>query len=287
MSETDEKTDNKPAIGFIGLGDQGLPIAVGIAQAGYDLHVWARPHDPLDGLHGVPHVVHRTTKDVGAACEIVGLCVRTDNDVIEVVTGGLLSGLRPGAIIVNHGTGTPRTAAHLAGLCAPAGVAVLDAPVTGGRLAAQAKTSTVLVGGPAEALQRCEPVFRSFASHVVHLGPTGAGQTVKLFNNTLLMMNQAAIAEIVDLAEAVGLAPLKLFEALKLGSASSRALTLLNTMVTPATVGHLSAVQAEDMEIFAAAMADAGVDATAATARGVAGTDRLARLVQQLNPPAE
>ncbi len=285
MSETDNKTAKNTAIGFIGLGDQGLPIAIGIAEAGYDLHVWARPQDPIDGLNGVPHVFHRTTRELGAACEIVGLCVRTDNDVIEVVTGGLLDGLRPGAIIVNHGTGTPRTAAHLAELCAPAGVAVLDAPVTGGRPAAQAKTSTVLVGGPVEALQRCEPVFRSFASHVVHLGPTGAGQTTKLFNNTLLMMNQAAIGEIVDLAEQVGMAPLKLIEALKLGSASSRAMTLLNTMVTPQTVGHLSAVQAEDMDIFAAAMADSGIDAKSVTARGVAGTANLARLIQQLNPP--
>jgi 3-hydroxyisobutyrate dehydrogenase-like beta-hydroxyacid dehydrogenase len=116
------------------------------------------------------------------------------------------------------------------------------------------------------------------------MGGPGAGQTTKLFNNTLLMLNQAAIAEIVELVAGVGLDPVSLLEALKLGSASSAALTLLNTMVTPDTVEHLSGVEALDMELFDTAMTEAGVDATEVTARALSGARRLPELVRRLNP---
>ena len=273
----------QPGVGFVGLGDQGLPMAVAIAEAGYELHVWARTPDALEVLGSTPHVAHATTRELGAACDVVGLCVSHDDDVFEVIEGGLLEGLRRGAVVVNHGTGTPNNARRLTHLCARTGVDVLDAPVSGGRPAGEARTLTTLVGGPEAVLDRCEPVFRSFSAHIVHLGDAGAGQTAKLFNNTLLMMNQASIAEVVAMAEPAGIAPRALVEALKLGSATSSALTLLNTMVTPDTVEHLSKVEAEDMAIFRAAMADAGVDAENVTARGLTGANRLPDLIRRLN----
>ena len=174
---------------------------------------WARKPSSLDRLGGTGHVKHDSLRDPGAACGIVGLCVRTDDDVLQVVTG-LLDGLRSGSVIVSHGTGTPQTAARLTGLCARAGVDVLDAPVSGGHPGAGAKSLTTLVGGPEAVVRRCEPVFRSFSSHVVHLGPAGTGQTAKLFNNAFLMMNQAAIAEVVELALSAGMDPIRLFERL-------------------------------------------------------------------------
>ena len=273
-----------PAVGWVGLGDQGLPMAVAIAAAGYPLHVWARHPASLDVLGDVPHVRHHTTRDLGAACDVVGLCVATDDDVMQVVAGGLLDALRRGSVVVNHGTGTPGNAVRLTGTCAAAGVDVLDAPVSGGRPAAEARSLTTLVGGPEAVARRCEPVFRSFSRNVVYLGTTGSGQAAKLFNNALLAMNQASIAEIVELAARAGSDPVRLVEALKLGSASSTALTLLNTMITPDTVEHLSKVLAEDMEIFAAAMADSGTDAGLVTGRGLEGASRLAELIRRLNP---
>lgn len=274
----------KPVVGFIGLGDQGLPMAVAIAEAGYELHVWGRTPDSLKALGDVAHIAHGKTRELGAACDIVGLCVNTDGDVMGLLSSGLLDGLRRGSVVVNHGTGTPKNARQLTELCAAGGVDVLDAPVSGGRPAGEARTLTTLVGGPQAVVERCEPVFKSFSSHVVHLGKTGSGQTAKLFNNALLMMNQVAIAEVLALAEPVGMDPRTLVEALKLGSATSSALTLLNTMVTPDTVDHLSLVEAEDMEIFRTAMADAGVDAGKTTERGLEGARRLSDLVHRLNP---
>lgn len=131
-------TTAQPAVGFIGLGDQGLPMATAIADAGYPLHVWARRPGSLDALGNVAHVRHDDIKDLAAACDIVALCVSTDDDVLRIVTGGLLDGMRSGSVVVNHGTGTPRNAVRLTETCARAGVDVLDAPVSGGRPAAQA-----------------------------------------------------------------------------------------------------------------------------------------------------
>jgi 3-hydroxyisobutyrate dehydrogenase-like beta-hydroxyacid dehydrogenase len=277
--------NTKPSVGWIGLGDQGLPMAVAIAGAGYPLHVWARRPASLDALGGTSHIRHRDVKDLAAACDIVGLCASTDDDVLQIVTGGLLDGARPGSVLVNHGTGTPGNAVRLTEACAPFRVDVLDAPVSGGRPAAEARTLTTLVGGPEPVARRCEPVFGSFSAHVVYLGAAGSGQAAKLFNNALLMMNQASIADIVELAASFGmLDPVTLVDALKLGSASSVALTLLNTMVTPGTVDHLAAVEAEDMRIFDRAMTERGVNADAATARGLAGANGLPSLIRRLSP---
>ncbi len=269
-------------MGFIGLGDQGLPMATAIAEAGFPLHVWARRPVSLDGLGNVAHRRHDTVGELAAACDLVGLCVRTDDDVLQLA-GQLLEGLRPGTVVVNHGTGLPSNAVRLTELCAKAGVEVLDAPVSGGRPAAQERRLTTMVGGPQSAAERCRPVFESFSRHVVHLGAAGEGQTAKLFNNALLMMNQAAIGEVVELAAELGLNPGRLVEVLELGSAASAALFLLRAIVRPDIVEHLTGLEVLDMELFDQAMREADIDSTAVTERGLAGARGLARLLDRLN----
>lgn len=257
-------------------------MATAIAEAGFPLHAWARRPASLDGLGQVPHQRRDTVGELAAACDIVCLCVRTDDDVLELADQ-LLEGLRPGAIVVNHGTGLPGNAVRLAELCAKGDVEVLDAPVSGGRPGAEERRLTTMVGGPQAAVDRCAPVLQSFSRHVVHLGEAGAGQTAKLFNNALLMMNQAAIGEIVELAAELQLDAGRLVEVLKLGSAASAALSLLNTMVRPDNVAHLSGVEALDMELFDQAMREAGIDSTAVTERGLAGAHGLTQLLHRLN----
>lgn len=172
----------------------------------------------------------------------------------------------------------------MAALCAATGVGFVDAPVSGGRPAAEARNLTILAGGPSDSVATVIPVFRSFATNIVHVGATGAGQMAKLFNNALLMLNQAAIADILDLSARAGLHAPDLIDALRLGSADSRALRLMNTMVNPDTVNHLSAVEALDMELFDHAVRDAGIDATFITRRGLAGAERLPEVIERLNP---
>lgn len=98
-----------PTVGFMGLGDQGLPMATAIAEAHHPLHVRARRPGSLDVLSDTAHVRHDDTKDLAAACGIVALCVSADGDVLRLVGDTLLDALSPGSVAVNHGTGTPAT----------------------------------------------------------------------------------------------------------------------------------------------------------------------------------
>ncbi|MBJ7289908.1 NAD(P)-dependent oxidoreductase [Williamsia sp.] len=284
MTTAGTQTPEQPIkeVGFIGLGDQGLPMARAIAEQGYTLHVWARRPSAI-ALERTPHTVHASIASLGAASDIVALCVGTDQDVLQLVDGGLLGALRPGSLVINHGTGTPKNARQMFDLCASYGVVMVDAPVSGGRPAAEARALVVLAGGPDAAVATAAPVFECFATVVAHVGGAGAGQLAKLFNNALLMMNQAAIADIMELAGQAGFAPGPLVDALRAGSADSRALSLMNTMVNPDTVGHLSTVEALEMDLFQQAMTDAGVEATEATARGLSGARRLGDVIGWLN----
>lgn len=269
-------------VGWVGLGDQGLPMARAVAQAGLPLHVWARRPASVEPLADLEVTVHGSLEELARVSDVVALCVSEDDDVLRLLKGGLLGAMRPGTVVVNHGTGTPDTARRIAELGKAAGVLALDAPVSGGRPAALARTLTTLVGGPEEALHRCETLFAAYSAHVVHLGGAGAGQTAKLFNNALLILNQAAIADVVDLAVATGTDPDRLVAALRLGSGSSRALTLLGEMVNPETVDHLSAVEDLDIDLFEQAMRDAGVAADEVVVRAHAGARGLPALVRRL-----
>jgi 3-hydroxyisobutyrate dehydrogenase-like beta-hydroxyacid dehydrogenase len=277
-----------PSVGFIGLGDQGLPMAVAIAEAGYPLHVWARRPASLEALAGVPHARHENVQDLAAASDIVALCVSTDEDVLALVTDGLLDGLRPGAVLVNHGTGTPGNAVRLAGICAVAGVEALDAPVSGGRMGAEARTLTTMVGGPEPAARRCEPVFMSFSKHVFRLGGPGTGQTAKLLNSMLMAMNHASIADVLGIAVRLGVDPVRLAEVFRQGSAASTALALLplNSAVDPDAPDLLAPLQylILDMELFDTAMTEAGIDVGSVTARGLSGANRVPAVLRTLNP---
>ncbi len=280
----DTTKTSKPAVGWIGLGDQGLPMARAIAQRGFPLHVWARRSSSLDALSDVEHVGHDDVTGLAAAVDIVGICVGTDEDVMGLLTAGLLAGLRPGSIVVNHGTGTPGNARKFTQACADVGVEVLDAPVSGGRPAALERRLITMVGGPQSAMDRCRPVLETFSRDVVHLGGAGAGQTAKLFNNALMITNQAAIADIFELAAKSDTDPVRLFQVLKQASAGSTVLGLFNTMITPDTVEHLAKVQGVDLDIFDDAMREDGLDGSAVTARARSGNDRLAGVVAILNP---
>ena len=274
-----------PAVGFIGLGDQGLPMAAAIAEAGFPLHTWTHRPGAADGLDGFPRRRHATVGSLAAASDIVCLCVPTDEDVLRLA-GPLLEGLRSGAVVVNHGTGLPGNAVRLTDLCADHGVEVLDAPVSGGRPAAEERRLTTMVGGPWRTAERCRPVFEAFSRHVVHLGEAGTGQMAKLFNNALLALNQAAIGEIVRLADELKLDLPRLVDVWKAASASSAALSLLHTMVRPDNVEHLSGVEALDMELFDQAVREAGAEASAVTERGLAGARGLPELLRRLDSAA-
>jgi 3-hydroxyisobutyrate dehydrogenase-like beta-hydroxyacid dehydrogenase len=244
-----------PQIGFVGLGDQGGPIAYAIADAGYNLHVWARRPQSLDALQGASYVVHDSLVELAATVDIVGLCLSQDQDNRRVLLdGGLLAGLRPGSIVVNHGTGLPAEAKAIAAIAAGHGVHFVDAPVSGGHDGAVAKQLTTIVGADLGVFERCRPVFEAFSKLVVHLGAAGTGQIGKLVNNTMLMANQKNISDLLGNAQSLGVDLPGLVSVLRSGTASSTAMQVLGSAVRPDNAEHLRRLQLIDMDLFTAAV---------------------------------
>ncbi|MEU4519986.1 NAD(P)-dependent oxidoreductase [Amycolatopsis sp. NPDC024027] len=271
--------DAMPTVGFIGLGDQGAPIAQAISDGGYPLHVWARRPGSLTALDGDAFTPHPSIAELAAASDVVGLCLREDADNLQVaVEGGLLANMRPGTVVVNHGTGLPQAARELARLSEPYGVDVVDAPVSGGHAVALARQLTTIVGGEAPVVERLTPVFRTFSKEVVHVGPAGSGQYGKLFNNALMMMNHRNVVEVLRLAQALKLPIHPLLDVLRAGSASSFALQAIGPSITSGNVHHLQPLELTDMELFSGAVGSLGEAAHAVIERAVAGAKQLDEL---------
>jgi 3-hydroxyisobutyrate dehydrogenase-like beta-hydroxyacid dehydrogenase len=242
-------------IGFIGFGDQGAPMARAIAEAGWPLHVWARHPRSLAVLADTPYTTYDSVADLGRASDIVGLCLTDDSDVREILEDrGLLASLRTQGIIVNHGTGDPQVAATLAERTREHGHELLDAPVSGGRPAAERHTLTTFVGGDAGTAHRTRPVFEAFSSTIAYMGPPGAGQFAKLLNNASLLANLRNAEDIIAIGASTGINPRSLVEALKTGSGSSFALEFLAGEIAPEMMRHLPELWHKDIGHFSDAI---------------------------------
>jgi 3-hydroxyisobutyrate dehydrogenase-like beta-hydroxyacid dehydrogenase len=269
-------------VGFIGLGDQGGPMACAIGQSDFSLHVWARRPASLASVAGVPHTVHGSVAELAGACDIVALCLTDDKDLWNLLgEQGLLKALKPGAIVVNHGTGDPAENARMAERLLDAGHAFLDAPVSGGRPGAVARTLTTIVGGERAALERCMPVFDTFSRKVAYMGPAGSGQLAKLLNNALTMTNLDNIVGVLGLAEQLGM---NVAAVVDMVSASSGASAILNALAgfTPELASHLQGLMKKDIEHFADGMRSHGLDASELRERGLQGASGLVEVVTLL-----
>jgi len=216
----------RPRVGFIGLGQQGAPMARRILDAGHPTTLWARRRASLDAFVDTGARFAAGPAELAADCDVVCVCVVTDADVEEVVTGtgGVLAGLRGGGVVVVHSTVHPDTCRRLGEVAAARGVFVVDAPVSGGGPAAERGALLVMAGGDADAVEMCRPVFASYADPIAHMGPLGAGQVAKLLNNVLFTANLATAASAVALGRALGVDADRLAGVLGHGSAASFAL---------------------------------------------------------------
>jgi 3-hydroxyisobutyrate dehydrogenase-like beta-hydroxyacid dehydrogenase len=271
-------------IGFIGLGDQGGPMARAIGESGLKLHVWARRTQSLEAVAGVPHTAHASIPELAAASDIVGLCLRDDSDLWDILgRQGLLKALKPGTIVVNHGTGDPDENRRIASYLDEASVIFLDAPVSGGRPGAVARTLTTFVGGDAAAFEHCKPVFRTFSTQAVHMGPSGAGQVAKLLNNALTMTNLKNAVDVFGFADKLGLNIANLFDAVSVSSGSSAVLRSVGSAITPDIAPHLQELMRKDIEHFADAMVSKGLDPSEVVEQGLSGANGLLDLVQTVS----
>lgn len=213
-------------VGFVGLGVMGAPMAANLLRAGHEVAVWARRVESAQPLIARGAQFAATPAALSARAEAVFTVVTADADVEAVVCGdhGLLQGVRPGTVIVDHSTIAPATARVIAARLAARGVDFLDAPVSGGGAGAQAATLSIMVGGEAAALERVRPLLEALGRTIVHVGPSGAGQVAKACNQMVMVAAIQACAESARLAAAHGLDFGALRAALAAGSAGSRVL---------------------------------------------------------------
>jgi 3-hydroxyisobutyrate dehydrogenase len=216
-------------IGFIGLGSQGGPMARRIVEAGYPTTLWARRPASLEPFTDTAAKVAGSPAELAVASDLVCLCVVGDADVEEVAGGenGVLAGLNPGGVIAVHSTVHPKTCHELAKKAGAQGVSVVDAPVSGGAPAVAEGRLLVMVGGHADVVERCRPVFETYADPVIHLGDLGCGQTTKLLNNLLFTANLGTAATTLSLGKTLGVSPDRLTEVISRGSGNSFALNAL------------------------------------------------------------
>ena len=194
-------------VGFIGLGNQGKPIAAHLAPAGFETTVYDLDAEPVQELVAGGARAAASPREVGERADVIGICVPADEHVRAVVYGtdGLLASVKPGAVIAIHSTVLPGTAVEIAEAARAHGVAVLDACVTGGHERAKQKQITYMVGGDVDALERARPMLEATSMKVVHAGELGNGAKLKLCINLVTYIQWAAAYESFVLAKAIGL----------------------------------------------------------------------------------
>jgi 3-hydroxyisobutyrate dehydrogenase-like beta-hydroxyacid dehydrogenase len=271
-------------VGFIGLGDQGAPMAQAIGDGGFALHVWARRPQSLDVLARTRHTVHDSAASLAAAVDILALCLRDDRDIWEVLgIPGVEDALRPGLILASHGTGDPEENREIAGHLAGKSVAYLDAPVSGGAAGARARTLTTMAGGDRKAYHKCEPVFATFSRTAAYIGPSGSGQVTKLLNNAMTMSNLDNAVDLIRLVSGLGMNVQAVIDVIDVSSGGSAILRALgNDDVTAEIAPHIQGLMRKDIEHFADAIRAYGLDPQPLHDRGLAGASGLAEAVALL-----
>jgi 3-hydroxyisobutyrate dehydrogenase-like beta-hydroxyacid dehydrogenase len=224
-------------VGIVGTGEMGRPLVGRLLGAGFEVSAFARRDDARDelaraGVRSVDRV-----DELGARNDVVIVYVYSDDQVRDVVLEqGLADAMAPGSVVVVKTTGSPSTVGAIRDRVGARQVGVVDAPGSGGPAQVADGTLTVFVGGDDADVERCRPVFDSYASHVVHFGALGAGQTVKLLNNLLFGAHVELALEVARLSEELGVDPALLATTLHTCSGASYALDLVAAMGSADTV---------------------------------------------------
>lgn len=218
---------SKPTLALLGLGLMGKPMAANLAKAGFPLTVWNRTRARAEEVAAAARDVRVASTAAEAAQADVVLTMVSDPPALESVLWdihGVMEGLRKGALLIDSSTVSPSLARKVAAACAARGAAFLDAPVTGGTWGAEKGELVFMVGGDAAALERATPVLNAMGKRYFHLGPHGAGQTIKLAMNMILALQVGAFAEAMALVQGSGIAGEKLVEVMQ--SSMARAAVL-------------------------------------------------------------
>ncbi len=215
-------TPTEPArVGYIGLGLMGKSIALNILKAGFPLVVHNRSRAAVAELVAAGAREAFTPAEVAAQVDIIFTNLPDTPDVELVALGpqGIIESAHPGLVLVDNSTIQPAAARRIAQSLAAKGVQCLDAPVSGGDIGARNGTLAIMVGGPAEALEKVYPVFQAMGKTITHVGEAGAGQIAKAANQIMVAAQMVALGELLVFAKKAGADPQKVVEAIKGGAA--------------------------------------------------------------------
>ena len=216
-------TKQQATVGFIGLGTMGREMVINLMKAGYAVHAYDVRREAVDDVATQGAVAAGSVAGAAANADIVITMLPDTPQVEEVVLGpgGLLAAPPPGRLVVDMSTIAPQAVRRMHEALKGVGVALLDAPVSGGPQGAKNAALSIMVGGDAAAFERAKPFFAAMGTTINHVGATGAGQTVKLCNQLICGINIQAICEALALGRASGVDLAQLRQVLLGGSAAS------------------------------------------------------------------
>jgi len=236
-------------LGFIGLGSQGAPMARRMIEAGYEVVLWGRRPESLEPFADTAASYAGSVAELAAQVDFCGVCVVDDAGVREICEQ-LIPAMPAGGCIAIHSTVNPALCRTLAEQAGARGIALLDAPVSGGGPGAAAGTLTVMVGGEADALAAVRPVFETYAGFIAHLGGVGAGQTAKLVNNNLMAANMALAWHALQAAQSLGIERSAFIELVRVSSGRSFSFDVCARLSHPADFQHGAPLLAKDVRLL-------------------------------------
>jgi 3-hydroxyisobutyrate dehydrogenase len=223
------------SVGFIGVGNMGNPMASNILKNGFKMKVFDLSPKAMENLVQAGAQRAASAREVVEGSEIVLTCLPASPDVeaLYLDAGGLVECAKPGTILIDLSSVLPSTPRKIEHRARDRGVHFLESPVSGGVTGARAATLAVMVGGDGEVLKRAEPVLRSIGPNIFHVGPVGAGNTVKAINNMMACVNSLAMMEGLVLGLKAGLDPMIIHDVVKASSGGSKALDRIPRAIIP------------------------------------------------------
>jgi 2-hydroxy-3-oxopropionate reductase len=214
------------AIGFIGLGIMGRPMARNLLKAGHTLVVHSRSRGPVEEIVKAGATAAASPRDVAAQCDVLITMLPNSPEAEQVALGpgGIIEGARRGLIFADMSTISPIVSRKIGAALEPKGVAMLDAPVSGGEKGAIDGTLSIMVGGDKAVFERVLPIFQAMGKTITLLGPLGLGGFTKLANQIIVAVNLTGLAEALTLGKKAGLDRELLLTALAGGLAGSKCL---------------------------------------------------------------
>lgn len=211
-------------IGFIGAGQMGEPMVVRLLAAGHHVTLFARRDEVRDRLAKAGAEVVDSIPQVAAHSDVLFGCFFSDNQLSDAASGpdGFIANAKRGSIFVSHTTGNMATLKAIAEQ-SPSPPTILDAPISGSAEDILAGKLTVLIGGPAGAVDRVTPIVRAYAENIIAAGALGSALNLKLINNALFAANAQLVAVATDIGRSLDVDPAALLAALAVSSGGSRA----------------------------------------------------------------